>query len=82
MPGRLSEAKRRVVGIKETTKAIQAGLATTVYIAQDAEERVVRPLKAALAHGGIEVVQVESMRALGRLCAIEVGAAAAAILRS
>ena len=80
VPERLRAAKRLAVGVKQTLKAVQAGAATIVYIASDAEERVVRPLRAEVARSGCEVVEVESMQSLGRMCGIDVGAAAAAIL--
>jgi len=81
VPERLRSAKRLAVGAKQTLKAVQAGAAAIVYIAQDAEERVLRPLRAEIARSGVEVVYVESMQALGRMCGIDVGAAAAAILQ-
>lgn len=80
MPHRLSGARKRLVGTKQTLKALQGGEAKVVYIAKDAEERVLRPLRTALAGRDVEVVEVESMQQLGRLCGIEVGAAAAALL--
>lgn len=80
MPERLRTAKRLAVGVKQTLKAVQAGAAAVVYVAADAEERVVRPLRQELAARGCEVVEVESMQTLGRMCGIDVGAAAAAIL--
>lgn len=80
MPERLRTAKRRAVGVKQTLKAVQAGAAVIVYIASDAEDRVVRSLRQELASRACEVVEVESMQLLGRMCGIDVGAAAAAIL--
>ena len=74
-----SRAKRLAVGVKQTLKAVQAGTARVVYIASDAEERV-RPLLAELEKGDWETVKVESMKQLGRMCGIDVGASAAAIL--
>ncbi|MFS8572305.1 MAG: hypothetical protein LOD85_04660 [Clostridia bacterium] len=41
---------------------------------------MLRPLRAELANSRCEVVEVESMQLLGRMCGIDVGAAAAAIL--
>lgn len=80
VPHRLSEARRRLVGTKQTLKALQGGEAKVVYLAKDADERVLRPLRSALSERSVEVVEVESMQELGRLCGIEVGAAAAALL--
>lgn len=81
MPERLRDARRKVVGVKETMKAVQNATAMTVYVAADAEQRIVRPLQQAAIQAGIELVSIESMRLLGRLCAIDVGAAAAALLK-
>lgn len=80
MPERLRTARRLAVGAKQTLKAVQAGAAAIIYIARDAEERVLRPLRLEIAKSGLEVVYVESMQELGRMCGIDVGAAAAAIL--
>lgn len=80
MPERLRAAKRLAVGVKQTLKAVQAGTARVVYIASYAEERVLRPLLAELEKGHWETVKVESMKQLGRMCGIDVGASAAAIL--
>ena len=41
VPERLRAAKRLAVGVKQTLKAVQVGAASTVYVASDAEERVV-----------------------------------------
>ncbi len=76
----LRESRRRAVGAKQTLKAVQTDEARAVYIALDADERVLAPLKTALKRRSIPVHEVESMRQLGRACGIEVGAAAAALL--
>jgi large subunit ribosomal protein L7A len=78
----LRNPRSRVIGLKQTTKAVERGQARAVYLAGDAEERLVRELQAKCREKGIEVVKVESMTALGKVCGIEVGAAAAAIVRT
>ena len=72
----LKQATKRVVGNKQTAKAIQKGTAKTVYIADDADVRVVQPLLDACA-----VEKVATMQELGKACGIHVGAATAAILK-
>ncbi|MBE3576796.1 MAG: ribosomal L7Ae/L30e/S12e/Gadd45 family protein [Limnochordales bacterium] len=76
----LTDAARRVVGAKQTLRAVERGEAQTVYIARDADERVVRPIREACERAGVPVVEAESMEELGRICGIAVGAAAAAVL--
>jgi large subunit ribosomal protein L7A len=71
----------RVVGAKETKKALQKGRAVAVYLAADAEERVTGPLRQLARETGVETIDVPTMAELGRICGIEVGAAAAAVLK-
>lgn len=77
---RLRTAEDRAVGTNQTAKAIRRGRAQLVYIAADAERRVVEDVLAAARDVGLVVIEVPSMRELGRACGIAVGAAAAALL--
>lgn len=77
---RLKRARKRIVGTKQTTKAVKQDQAKVVYIAADAEERVVGPLLALCREKAVEVIKVNSMAELGRACGIQVGSAAAAII--
>ncbi|NLL42093.1 MAG: 50S ribosomal protein L7ae-like protein [Firmicutes bacterium] len=81
MPDRL-ETSLRVVGAKQTLKAIQAEQAEVVYLARDADEHVTGPVRAECLSKGIETVEVETMAELGRACSIEVGAAVAGVMKS
>lgn len=76
----LRNARRRAVGTKQTLKAIQSGEAKAVFLALDADEQTLEPIKTALASRAVPVYEVGTMEVLGRLCGIEVGAAAAALL--
>ncbi len=79
---RLRTAEVRAVGTNQTAKAIARGRARVVYIAKDADRRVVEGVVAAAKGASLEIVEVDSMREIGRACGIAVGAAAAAILKS
>lgn len=70
-----------VIGIKQVTKAVKRGLTSEVFIAEDADERVIGPLKTLCNEENITVCLVSSMKELGKACSIEVGAAAVAVLR-
>jgi len=76
----LKAAKKKSIGTKQTYKAINRGKAVEVFVAKDADERVVRGIITACAESGVKLTYVESMALLGRACGIEVSAAAAAIL--
>lgn len=77
---RIRAAKARTVGTKQTTKALEKGLAKVVFIARNAEERVVSHLAELCRQKGVELVWVDDMAALGKACGIEVGTASAAIV--
>ncbi len=74
------KTERKVIGIKQTTKAVTKGIAKCVYLADDADERVIAPLERLCTERAVEVVRVPDMHSLGSACSIAVGAAAAAIV--
>ena len=67
MPHRLS-TENRLVGAKQTLKAIQSGQAKLVYLARDADEHVVGPIREQCESKGIEIMEMDSMAELGRVC--------------
>jgi large subunit ribosomal protein L7A len=71
---------KKTVGIKQTLKAVENGTAKTVYIAQDADEKVVLALKELCQKNSVEIIYAENMKQLGKACGIEVGAAAISLL--
>jgi len=71
-----------VVGTKQLKKAVKAGRARYVFLAENADPAVTEPLEALCAANHIQITWVPSMAELGRACGIEVGAAAAAVLNS
>ena len=72
---------KKAVGSKETLKAIEKGLASQVFIAKNAEKRVILPLIEACQQNQIPITEVETMDELGKACKITVKAAAAAQLK-
>ena len=75
-----SESKK-VVGIKQVKKALREGRALEVILADDADPMLLQPIQEQCAAAGVEVVHVKSMKELGSLCQIRVGAACAGLLR-
>lgn len=71
----------KVIGIKQTIKAIKNCKADTVYIAKDADEKLVRPVINLAEENSLKVVYVSTMKELGHLCAIDVGASTVTILK-
>jgi large subunit ribosomal protein L7A len=77
---RLRAAEFRAVGSNQTAKAIGKGRAQLVYVAKDADRRVVEAVLTAARTRGLDIIEIASMRDLGRACGIAVGASAAAVL--
>ena len=71
---------KRVIGIKQVTKAVKNDLAKCVYIADYADDRVLRTLKEICMTKNVEMIFGNTMAELGKSCNIEVGAAAVALL--
>ena len=69
-----------VVGAKQLKKAVRAGRARYVFLAENADPAVTQPLEELCAANHIQITWVHSMTELGRSCGIEVGAAAAAVV--
>jgi len=76
----LKHAKLKTVGVKQTLRAIEKGSAQCVFIAEDADAHVTRPIIELCQNQQVEVVRVTTMLELGKACSIQVGAAVAAIL--
>ena len=71
---------RKVVGIKQLRKALNAGGVQKVFIAEDADPLLTDPIAERCRQLDIPVISVPTMKQLGAACNISVDAAAAAIL--
>ena len=67
----------KVVGVKQTRKAVREGRAALVFLAKDADPALTAPLAEACAVNGSA-----TMAQLGKACGISVGASVAAVLAS
>ncbi|AEY64626.1 ribosomal L7Ae/L30e/S12e/Gadd45 family protein [Clostridium sp. BNL1100] len=72
---------KKAVGVKQSTKAVENGVASNVIIARDCEQRVVRGIIELCEANAIPVTYVDSMKQLGKACGIDVDAAVACILK-
>ena len=70
-------ANNKVVGAKQAKRALNDGRAKIMFLANDADPRVVEPLKLLAAQKGVPVVRVPTMQELGSACGISVGSAVA-----
>ena len=70
--------KSKVVGVKQTRRAVSDGSARRIFLARDADPKVTEPLADLCVQRGVPVEWVPSMKELGTVCGIAVGSAAAA----
>jgi large subunit ribosomal protein L7A len=73
--------EKKAIGVKQASKAVDKDRADVVYIAEDADARVIAPLCELCASKDVPMEKVATMMMLGKCCGIEVGAAAVAVLR-
>ena len=74
-------AGAKTVGTKQTLKAVEDNTVSVVFLAKDAENRIIEPLRRLCAEKSIPVSEVETMLELGKACQLMVGAAAAAVIK-
>ncbi len=72
---------KKTVGVKQSTKAVENGVAAEVIIAKDCEQRVVRNIIELCEKASVTITYADSMKQLGKACGIEVEAAVACILK-
>ncbi len=77
----LKYAEKKVVGLKQLLRELDADTVACVYIADDAEEHLKDKIKQAIGSKDINVLEASSMGELGEVCGIEVSAACAGILK-
>ena len=75
------EGKKLAVGAKVAKKALDAGRVEMLYLACDASESVVGPLRSSALEKGVPVVEDSTMRELGRAAGIAIGAGAVTVLK-
>ena len=71
---------QKVVGAKQSKRALTDGRAKRLFLAADADPRVTEPLAQLAGERDVPVEAVPSMRELGSVCGISVGAAVAVLV--
>lgn len=71
----------KVIGVKQSKKAIRDGVAVEVFVALDAEKRVVGPVYELCTETGTKITEITTMAELGDAAGIDVGAAVVTVLR-
>lgn len=76
------QSRNKIVGIKQLRKALRDGTAAKVFVAEDADPKLTGPISESCRESGVPLETVPTMEELGKACGIEVGAAAAALLKA
>ena len=77
---KVTQAKNNIViGTKQSLKALKDDRVTEIIFAADADERVTSKVLELAEEKGIPVIEVDSMKKLGKACGIDVGAAIIAL---
>lgn len=71
----------KVVGAKQTRRALESGMAVRVFWAADADPRITESVVLLAREKGVEAEKVSSMKELGKACSLTVGAAVAALVK-
>ena len=71
---------KKVIGVKQSIKAIKDGKGTVLYVAKDAERKIIIPLVEIALRNEIKVIEIDTMRDLGKMCGIDVKSSATLIL--
>ncbi|WP_295745218.1 ribosomal L7Ae/L30e/S12e/Gadd45 family protein [uncultured Oscillibacter sp.] len=73
-------SQEKVIGVKQSRKAIREGRARQVFLACDADPAITGPVASGCAEAGIPVREGYTMAQLGQACHIAVGASVVAVL--
>jgi large subunit ribosomal protein L7A len=74
------QAKRFVIGTKQTVKALKEGNVRELIVANDADPKVTAKVVNEALDINVPIQYVDSMLKLGKACGIEVGASTVAII--
>lgn len=77
----LKASNKRIVGLKQTVKAVRNGTAKYVYVAEDADDFIKQSVLDACGGTDLQIIYVSSMKELGDACGIDIGASTAAIIK-
>ncbi len=71
----------KVVGAKQAKRALRDGRAVRLFMAMDADPRLLQPLVQEAVNRQVPVSQVSTMKELGAACGIAVGTAVAVLTK-
>ncbi len=82
MPERLKKRAMRVVGVRQTLRAIKQDRAEAIFLAMDAGPALRGEVEQAARDANVPLQMVATMEELAALCRVDVPSAAAAVYRN
>ena len=76
-----AEKTRLQVGYKQAVRALGEGRVQKVFLSDDCEKKISAPIEELASQKGVQVFFVPTMKELGAMCKIDVGASCAVILK-
>lgn len=73
--------EQKLVGIKQCTKAVEEGLVSHAFVAEDVAPTIVEPFLRLCSKKNIPVTGIPTKKELGELCGIDVKASVAVVLK-
>ena len=67
---------KKVIGIKQSTKAIKNGEGKVLYVAKDVDTRLIGQLIELAEQNNIKIVEIPTMKELGKISGIDVKSSA------
>ena len=75
-----TEKKNLRIGYKQVLKALTEKPVAKLFLAEDCEDRLRKPLEEKANEKNVPVFYTQTMQELGKLCGIDVGSSCAAVL--
>ena len=67
---------KKVIGIKQSTKLIKNGEGKVLYVAKDANAKLISPIIQLAKEKNIDIVEITTMKELGKISGIDVKSSA------
>ena len=72
---------KKVIGVKQSLKSMKNGFGETLYIANDADNKLIVPLIEYADQFNVSIQHVDTMKELGKMCGLQIETAAALKLK-
>ena len=67
---------KKVIGIKQCTKLLKSGEGKVLYVAKDANAKLISPIIQLAKEKNIKIVEIPTMKELGKMSSLDVKSAA------